>query len=182
MEGGTLEQTRFQYSYPHPLARRWVTHALREQYPTTRGVEPGSSIVPDFSSALSIVLPPPPSFLCSSLSVSSSHCLCLARKPLRSTASTAWRVPPLSPLPYSRPQSFYALHHHERVPPHEQRRRHLRGCPEVAPPAASHSRPSCQRPDILPCAEQLVHATPFERLSALVQLTQQKPELRAKMS
>jgi len=58
--------------------------------------------------------PPPPSFLCSSLSVSSSHCLCLARKPLRSTASTAWRVPPLSPLPYSRPQSFYALHHHER--------------------------------------------------------------------
>jgi hypothetical protein len=58
MEGGILEQTRFQYSYPLPLARRWVTHALREQYPTTRGVEPGSSIVPDFSSALSIVLPP----------------------------------------------------------------------------------------------------------------------------
>jgi hypothetical protein len=78
------------------------THALREQYPTTRGVGPGSSIVPDFSSALYIVLPTPLSFLCSSLSVSSSHCLCLARKPLRSTASTAWRVPPLSPLPYSR--------------------------------------------------------------------------------
>ena len=70
-------------------------------------------LMPHFICALHRA-PPPLSFLCSSLSVSSSHCLCLARKPLRSTASTAWRVPPLSPLPYSRPQSFYALHHHER--------------------------------------------------------------------
>ena len=48
----------------------------------------------------------------------------------------------------------HAPHHHERC--HHERRRHLRGCPEVATLAASPSHPSCQRPDVLRCAEQLV--------------------------
>ena len=44
----------------------------------------------------------------------------------------------------------HAPHHHER------RRRDLRGCPDVAPPAAAHSHPSCEQHVLCRCADQLV--------------------------